>query len=73
VIFLPTCSVTSFPRCETKSPHAASLPINHDLPERGFSEENQQVAINRDDLTSLLYSPFVRNSSRFAAITVTFS
>ena len=37
------------------------------------NEENQQVAIKRDERTSLIYSPFVRTSSRFAAITVTFS
>ena len=33
----------------------------HDLPEREFSEEDQQVAIKRDESTSLRYSPFVRN------------
>jgi hypothetical protein len=38
----------------------------------GFSEENQQVAMKRDEPTSLLYSHFIRSSSRFAAITVTF-
>jgi hypothetical protein len=46
--------------------------FNHDLPEREFSEENQQVAMKRDESTSLLYSPFVRNYSRFAVLTVTF-
>jgi hypothetical protein len=43
------------------------------LPEREFSEEDQRVAMKRDESTSLLYLPFIRNSSPFAAINVTFS
>jgi hypothetical protein len=39
--------------------------------EREFSEENEQVAMKHEEPTSILYSPFVRNYSRFAAITVT--
>ena len=46
--------------------------FNHVLPEREFSEEDQQVAMKRDEPTSLLYSPFIRNSPRFTSITVTF-
>jgi hypothetical protein len=43
------------------------------MPERRFSDEYQQVAMKPDESTSRLFSPFVRNSSQFAAITVTFS
>jgi hypothetical protein len=39
----------------------------------GLSVENQRVALKSGESTSLLYSPFVRNSSPFAAIAVTFS
>jgi hypothetical protein len=36
------------------------------LPERGFSEEYQQVAMKRDESTSPIYLPFVHNSSPFS-------
>ena len=39
----------------------------------GFSEKDQQVAMKHDEPTFLLCSPFVRNSSRFTTISVTFT
>ena len=38
------------------------------MPERGFSQKDQQVAMKHDEPTFLLCSPFIRNSSRFTTI-----
>jgi hypothetical protein len=70
-------SLTALDLCPSGRDPCAILPELSETDKFGpaewvFSEEDQQVAMKRDEPTSLLCSPFIRNSPRLASINVTF-